>query len=62
VSVFDCDDGAGVGVAVAAGPGVSVAAAFSGIFTRRGCNSTACHGSVKGRGGFKLSSSAALFR
>ncbi|MGH9661165.1 MAG: DUF1549 domain-containing protein, partial [Bryobacteraceae bacterium] len=25
------------------------------IFTRRGCNSAACHGSVKGAGGFKLS-------
>ncbi len=28
-----------------------------GIFTRRGCNGTTCHGSVKGRGGFKLSAS-----
>jgi hypothetical protein len=25
------------------------------IFTRKGCNSPNCHGSVKGRGGFKLS-------
>ncbi|MCX7394405.1 MAG: DUF1549 and DUF1553 domain-containing protein [Planctomycetales bacterium] len=25
------------------------------IFTRRGCNSTDCHGSVKGQGGYKLS-------
>jgi len=25
------------------------------ILTKRGCNSTACHGGVKGRGGFKLS-------
>src|SRR5438094_2913438 len=25
------------------------------IFTKRGCNNSACHGSVKGRGGFKLS-------
>jgi hypothetical protein len=31
---------------------------IAGIFTRRGCNGSACHGSVKGRGGFKLSSSA----
>jgi hypothetical protein len=30
----------------------------AGIFTRRGCNGTTCHGSVKGRGGFKLSASA----
>jgi hypothetical protein len=37
----------------------SFARDIGGIFTRRGCNSTACHGSVKGRGGFKLSSSAA---
>src|SRR5579871_131694 len=29
------------------------------IFTRRGCNGTACHGSVKGRGGFHLSTTAA---
>src|ERR1700730_10796999 len=28
------------------------------IFTRRGCNATTCHGSVKGRGGFKLSANA----
>jgi hypothetical protein len=26
-----------------------------GIFTERGCNDSSCHGSVKGRGGFKLS-------
>ena len=31
---------------------------IGGIFTRRGCNSTQCHGSVKGRGGFKLSPDA----
>src|SRR5215470_7571466 len=31
---------------------------IAGIFTRRGCNSIACHGSVKGRGGFKLSALA----
>lgn len=30
----------------------------AGIFTRRGCNGTACHGSVKGRGGFHLSTTA----
>lgn len=28
------------------------------IFTKRGCNSSACHGGVKGRGGFKLSANA----
>ena len=28
------------------------------IFTRQGCNDSHCHGSVKGRGGFKLSSQA----
>ncbi len=31
---------------------------IAGIFTRRGCNAIACHGSVKGRGGFKLSANA----
>src|SRR5579863_1323678 len=31
---------------------------IEGIFTRRGCNATTCHGSVKGRGGFKLSANA----
>jgi hypothetical protein len=31
---------------------------IGGIFTRMGCNSTQCHGSVKGRGGFKLSPDA----
>ena len=25
------------------------------IFTRQGCNGSACHGGVKGRGGLKLS-------
>ncbi len=29
-----------------------------GILTKRGCNSAACHGGVKGRGGFKLSANA----
>src|SRR5262249_23285715 len=28
------------------------------IFTRRSCNSSECHGSVKGRGGLKLSQNA----
>jgi hypothetical protein len=28
---------------------------IGGILTKRGCNDTACHGSVKGRNGFKLS-------
>ena len=31
---------------------------LGGIFTRKGCNSSECHGSVKGRGGFKLSTNA----
>lgn len=31
---------------------------ISAIFTKHGCNSTACHGGVKGRGGFKLSANA----
>ncbi|HWC00192.1 MAG TPA: DUF1549 domain-containing protein, partial [Bryobacteraceae bacterium] len=31
---------------------------IGGIFTRKGCNSPACHGGVKGRGGFKLSAGA----
>ncbi len=28
---------------------------IGGILTRRGCNTSECHGSVKGKGGFKLS-------
>ncbi len=31
---------------------------LEGIFTRQGCNDSHCHGSVKGRGGFKLSTQA----
>ena len=31
---------------------------IGGILTKRGCNQAACHGSVKGRGGFKLSANA----
>ena len=31
---------------------------IGGIFTRHGCNGSDCHGSVVGRGGFKLSSDA----
>lgn len=31
---------------------------ITAIFTKHGCNSTACHGGVKGRGGFKLSNNA----
>ena len=31
---------------------------IAGILTRRGCNSTECHGSVTGQGGFKLSKNA----
>ncbi|MCY3757997.1 MAG: DUF1549 domain-containing protein, partial [Acidobacteria bacterium] len=34
----------------------SFALDLEGIFTRQGCNDSHCHGSVKGRGGFKLSS------
>ena len=33
----------------------SFAQDIGGIFTRHGCNSSDCHGSVKGKGGFKLS-------
>jgi hypothetical protein len=33
----------------------SFASDIGGIFTKRGCNSSACHGGVKGRGGLKLS-------
>ncbi len=31
---------------------------IGGILTKRGCNQAACHGSVKGRGGLKLSANA----
>jgi hypothetical protein len=31
---------------------------LSAIFTKQGCNSAACHGGVKGRGGLKLSANA----
>jgi hypothetical protein len=31
---------------------------ISSILTKRGCNGSACHGGVKGRGGFKLTSNA----
>ncbi len=31
---------------------------IGGIFTKNGCNSSTCHGGVKGRGGFKLSPGA----
>lgn len=31
---------------------------IGGILTKRGCNQAACHGSPKGRGGFKLSANA----
>lgn len=31
---------------------------IGGILTRKGCNSSTCHGGVKGRGGFKLSPGA----
>ena len=33
----------------------SFARDIGGIFTKRGCNTSDCHGSVKGKGGFKLS-------
>ncbi len=31
---------------------------IGGIFTKKGCNDSHCHGSVKGKGGFKLSMNA----
>ena len=31
---------------------------IGGILTKRGCNGSSCHGGVKGRGGFRLSSDA----
>lgn len=34
---------------------VTFARDISAILTKRGCNGSACHGGVKGRGGFKLS-------
>ncbi|MBL8234645.1 MAG: DUF1553 domain-containing protein, partial [Bryobacterales bacterium] len=37
---------------------VSFSREVSAILTKRGCNSSACHGGVKGRGGFKLSANA----
>lgn len=40
----------------------SFARDITGIFTRRGCNGTACHGSVKGRGGFHLSTTGGIPR
>ncbi len=36
----------------------SFARDIGGILTRRGCNSSGCHGGVKGQAGFKLSSNA----
>ena len=36
----------------------SFATSIGGIFTRRGCNNSDCHGGVKGKGGFKLSANA----
>ena len=36
----------------------SFARDIGGIFTKHGCNSSDCHGSVKGTGGFKLSMNA----
>ena len=36
----------------------SFARDLGGIFTKKGCNSSDCHGSVKGKGGFKLSANA----
>ena len=36
----------------------SFALDLEGILTRQGCNDSHCHGSVKGRGGFKLSGQA----
>ena len=36
----------------------SFARDIGGIFTKRGCNDSSCHGGVKGKGGFKLSLNA----
>jgi hypothetical protein len=36
----------------------SFARDIGGIFTKKGCNSSDCHGSVKGKGGLKLSTNA----
>ena len=36
----------------------SFARDIGGIFTKRGCNDSSCHGGVKGQGGFKLSLNA----
>ena len=36
----------------------SFAREIGGILTKRGCNQSACHGGVKGRGGLKLSANA----
>ncbi|MBM3800849.1 MAG: DUF1553 domain-containing protein [Acidimicrobiia bacterium] len=36
----------------------SFARDLGGIFTKRGCNNSDCHGSVKGKGGLKLSANA----
>lgn len=36
----------------------SFARDIGGIFTRRGCNNSDCHGGVKGKGGYKLSLNA----
>ncbi len=37
---------------------LSSARDIGGIFTRKGCNNSTCHGGVKGRGGLKLSPGA----
>ena len=37
------------------GKGLLRSGALVGILTKQGCNASGCHGSVKGRGGFKLS-------
>ncbi len=50
---------AAIRIRASAGPRPpSFALDLEGIFTRQGCNDSHCHGSVKGRGGFKLSSQA----
>ncbi|MFN0165276.1 MAG: DUF1549 and DUF1553 domain-containing protein [Bryobacteraceae bacterium] len=36
----------------------SFARDIGGVFTRRGCNNSDCHGGVKGKGGYKLSANA----
>ena len=43
------------GFVLAGAPNLNFAWDIGSILTRKGCNSTQCHGGVKGQGGFKLS-------